>query len=220
MRPLNRYVLTDEIYILLKNQIINHELPPGEKVNIDQLARDLEVSNIPIREALSRLAAEGLIRSVPFKGMFVTSLTLKELDEIYELRIELESYAVKKAIQQIPEQVLLKLEGLIADCKVQSSTHSENKLQLIERMNIEVHGHILQYCGNETLSKLVNTYIERIQRYVGIIDQDLTVEYVEKECNEHLDIVKSLLARDSIAAIQMIRSHLTASYTRTREYIK
>src|SRR5690242_2676186 len=71
---LNRNVLTQEIYNLLKEQILSHTLPPGDKINIDQIARDLDVSNIPIREALSRLTADGFVRMVPFKGMFVTEI--------------------------------------------------------------------------------------------------------------------------------------------------
>ncbi len=67
-KPLGRYVLTDELYALLKRQILSHEMTAGDKINIDKLARDLGVSNIPIREALFKLSSEGFVTVVPSKG--------------------------------------------------------------------------------------------------------------------------------------------------------
>lgn len=108
-KQLHRYVLTDELYSLLKQQILSHTLPAGEKINIDKLTRELGVSNIPIREALFRLATEGFVTVVPFKGMYVAPLSLKDIDDIFEIRVHLEELAVRKAVRHIPQERLLQM---------------------------------------------------------------------------------------------------------------
>jgi DNA-binding GntR family transcriptional regulator len=109
MRKITRTVVTKEIYEMIKEQILQHQLEPGEKINIDQLARELEVSNIPIRESLSRLVAEGLVMAVPYKGMFVTHMSLKELNDIFELRQSLEPLALRKAFHSLPKAEIHKV---------------------------------------------------------------------------------------------------------------
>ena len=107
---ISRVNLTEEIYRIVKEDILSHKLKSGEKINIDQLARSLEVSNIPIREALSRLQSEGYLHVIPFKGMFVNLMSLKDLNELFEIRLQLEPLAVEKAALLIPDDTLEQLQ--------------------------------------------------------------------------------------------------------------
>jgi DNA-binding GntR family transcriptional regulator len=217
-KGLSRYVLTDEIYALLKEQIITHTLTPGEKINIDQLSRELEVSNIPIREALSRLTAEGLVRMVPFKGMYVTNISLEDLDEIFELRMELESLAIRKAALEIPESSLSDIEQAMGQWRELKPQQFDKKLQIISDMNRGIHGLILDYCGNQTLKQLVGMYIERIERYLIYIHQDLDLRFIEEEWNEHMQIVHYLQQKETSSAETALKEHLKKSHDRTRSY--
>ena len=77
-----RSVLSDEIYLLIRKMIFNYEILPGAKVNIDALAKKLDVSQTPVREALSRLESDGLIVKEPLKGFRATDLlTIQQLSE-------------------------------------------------------------------------------------------------------------------------------------------
>ncbi|MBP3962841.1 GntR family transcriptional regulator [Paenibacillus lignilyticus] len=217
-KGLSRYVLTDEIYALLKRQIMNHEIPPGEKINIDQLARELEVSNIPIREALSRLTAEGLVHMVPFKGMYATEMTLQELDEIFEIRMNLETLALSKAAPLIPDN---RIRDIVRDMEEWSNnkpTENEEKLQRIAEMNRNLHGLLLQYCDNETLKKLINMYIERIHRYLSFIHKEMELQVIEEEWAEHMLVVNALVSRDFDGAANHLLQHLKNSHIRTRNF--
>lgn len=217
-KSLSRYVLTDEIYALLKDQIINHQIVPGEKINIDQLARELEVSNIPIREALSRLTAEGLVNMVPFKGMYATDMTLQELDEIFEIRMELECLAIRKAASNIPNSLLVDLKTEMERWSNKKPEENTEKINLIAEMNQSLHGLILDYCSNHTLKNLITMYIEKIQRYLTVIQKRMDQQLIEEEWNEHMLVISCLATRNFEEAEQALLKHLINSHARTRSF--
>jgi len=217
-KGLNRYVLTDEIYSLVKEQIINHEISPGEKINIDQLGRELEVSNIPIREALSKLTAEGLVHMIPFKGMYATEMSLQELDEIFEIRMELEGLAIRKAAPFIPESRLVKVSEEMKRWSGSKPVESDDKIALIAEMNQCLHGLILEYCNNALLKDLILVYIERIQRYLSFIRKDMEQQVIEEEWAEHVQVINGLIEKDFVTAEQSLLQHIHNSHLRTRNF--
>jgi len=217
-KPLSRYVLADEIYAVLKDKILNHDIAPGEKINIDQLGRDLEVSNIPIRESLSRLSAEGLVETIPFKGMYVAKLSLRELDEIFEIRMELEGLAIRKSAGKIPLERLKKLESDMNEWRSAELADDAEKLGHISEMNEGLHGLLLEWCGNGSLQSLIRSYIEKIQRYLSLSRPHLEQTLVQEEWEEHMKIVREMIAGDTDAAERALKSHLESSRARTRVY--
>ncbi|UVI31049.1 GntR family transcriptional regulator [Paenibacillus spongiae] len=214
-KQLNRYVLTDELYTLLKQQIMSHKIPAGDKINIDKLARDLGVSNIPIRESLFRLASEGLVTVVPFKGMFVAEMNLTDINEIFEIRLQLEELSIRKAAPHIPrarlEQILQRLSS------VQEEGDGTDGSQVVLEMNRDLHGTILDYAGNENLKQMVTSLIERIHRYLSLVHYQIVLD-VEKA--EHEQIIRALLADDIEQAVEAMRTHVNNSVQRLRERLK
>ncbi|WP_256761986.1 GntR family transcriptional regulator [Cohnella sp. WQ 127256] len=210
-----RINLTEEIYRIVKEDIISHKLPSGEKINIDQLARSLEVSNIPIREALSRLQSEGYLKMVPFKGMFVNLMSLQELNELFEIRLHLESLAVEKAALKIPDEELSNLSKNLISLHSDHSSSASDGLETIVEMNASIHGTILQYCDNISLKNLVKGYIEQIQRYLTFIKLNLDVDNREVEWSEHNAILQQLIQRDAKGASAAMSIHISNSQKRT-----
>src|SRR5882757_10348083 len=89
---LKRSTLGDDVYETLRAAVLEHTLTPGDRVNIDALARELEVSPTPVREALARLESEGLVRKRPLVGYTVSPLlTLAEFHDMFDMRLLLES---------------------------------------------------------------------------------------------------------------------------------
>lgn len=209
---LSRYVLTDELYKLLKDQIISHIMSAGDKINIDKLTRELGVSNIPIREALFRLASEGFVTNVPFKGMFVAEMNLKDIDDIFEIRNHLEELAIRKAALLIPkerlEQILLDLGNHEQEGAVWNG--EENRLL---SMNEGLHGTILSYTNNSILQQMVTSLIERIYRYLNLYHYQIDLA---AERMEHESIVRALLAGDTEQAVVSMRLHLQEAHRRLR----
>ncbi len=89
--------LSHRIYEILKDQIINEELAPGERLLDDKLASSFGVSRTPVREALTRLTSEGLVEITPRSGIYVKKLTRKDVEEIYKIRKVLEGLAAREA---------------------------------------------------------------------------------------------------------------------------
>lgn len=87
-----RQVLADTVYEQIRTLIMNHGIAPGERVNIDEIARELDVSGTPVRESLARLESEGLVSRLPLRGYRVTELlTRREIDDLYALRLDRKS---------------------------------------------------------------------------------------------------------------------------------
>ncbi|UVI33672.1 FCD domain-containing protein [Paenibacillus spongiae] len=91
---------------------------------------------------------------------------------------------------------------------------------MVTKMNDDLHGMILRYCGNRTMEELITMYIERILRYLSFIKQELDSGILAKECQEHIAIAQSMLARDRNAAVSQMRRHLTESHQRTKQLIQ
>jgi DNA-binding GntR family transcriptional regulator len=214
---LSRVNLTEEIYRIVKEDILAHKLKSGEKINIDQLARSLEVSNIPIREALSRLQSEGYLYVIPFKGMFVNLMTLKDLNELFEIRLHLEPLAVEKAALIIPDDKLEKLQETMNSLQINLSSSSNNGFVTITEMNISIHGTILDYCENTNLQNLVRGYMEQIQRYLTFIRLNLDVLTTNVEWSEHNAILQKLMQRDPKGASDAMSKHIRNSQKRSND---
>ncbi len=99
--PLRRSTLGDGVYEAVKALVMEHTLAPGDRVNIDALARDLEVSPTPLREALARLESDGLVRKRPLAGYTVTPLlTRQEFTDMFDMRLVLEGSAARWAAER------------------------------------------------------------------------------------------------------------------------
>jgi DNA-binding GntR family transcriptional regulator len=215
---ISRVNLTEEIYRIVKEDILSHKLKSGEKINIDQLARSLEVSNIPIREALSRLQSEGYLHIIPFKGMFVNLMSLKDLNEIFEIRLQLEPLAVEKAALIIPDKRLEELNENMISLHTHTPLRTTNGLESITEMNFSIHGTILEHCDNTALKNLVKGYIEQIQRYLTFIKLNLDVDNTNVEWSEHNAILQKLIQRDAKGASAAMSKHIKDSQKRTNTH--
>jgi DNA-binding GntR family transcriptional regulator len=211
-KPLSRYVLTDELYTILKQQILSHTMCAGNKINIDKLARELGVSNIPIRESLFRLASEGFVTVIPFKGMFVAEMNLRDIDEIFEIRSQLEELSIRKAAPHIPKPLL---EQILASLRrADDAPDDRSKESNVSHMNQELHGTILEYANNANLKQMVTSLIERIHRYLNLVHFKIDIE---AEKAEHENIVAALLEGDTEQAVEAMRTHLNNAYYRLRK---
>lgn len=105
--------LKETAYKLIKEKLLNLEFAPGSRLREDHLAEKISMSRTPVREAVNQLVREGLINSVPRKGLFFIELTKEKINDLIDVRTGLESLAVMKCIDRIDEIKLAGLEGLI-----------------------------------------------------------------------------------------------------------
>ena len=153
MAPIKIETKSERIYNQIKAFILKGELPPGEKLVINQLAGHFSTSPIPVREAISRLEAENLVTVVPHTGVYVKGIDLGQLRELYPLRGVLEGYAVRLAGEHLTS-------GDISDLKVQievmDKAVADKDHQRMGQLNLNFHETLYKKSGNATLISLIH----------------------------------------------------------------
>ncbi|MNN42361.1 colanic acid/biofilm transcriptional regulator [compost metagenome] len=158
-----------------------------------------------------RLASEGFVTNIPFKGMFVAEMNLKDIDEIFEIRTHLEELAIRKAAPNIPRERLEQILRELGDQEEQAVKIGEEKGVL--HMNEGLHGTILSHADNATLQQLVTSLIERIYRYLTLYHYKIEIA---AEKIEHESVVNALLEGDIEKAVEAMRRHLQEAHHRLR----
>lgn len=168
-----------------------------------QLAAKLGVSRTPIREAIRMLEQEGLAVTMPRKGAEVAKMTLKDMEDVLEIREALDELAVKIACDKISEKELQKL--LEVKDQFENSTKTGD-VKMIAEMDVKFHDVIFESTGNPKLVTLLNNLREQIYRY--------RVEYIKNPDNypvliaEHNAIAEGLKNRDKEAATLAMHKHV------------
>jgi DNA-binding GntR family transcriptional regulator len=154
--------LRDMIYEKLRESITYGKLFPGERLVEDDLAKQFKSSRSPVREALRLLEAEGLITFERNKGITVAKLSIKQVEEIYDLLLLLESYAARAASMEISDTSLNRLRTIHEKLKV--AAKSGNLTEWFDN-NYQFHNFFFKHCGNDNLIKTVNNLKRKVHRY-------------------------------------------------------
>ena len=142
---------------VIRESILAGRIPAGARIGEVDLARQLSVSRTPIREALSRLAAEGLVELSPNRGARVTSWSTAELREIFEVRLRLEPYAVRQAVPRLTGAQLDELSGLAGQMCAVGRPGDGQDLAAIVELNRQFHGLLVAEARNPQLASSLTT---------------------------------------------------------------
>jgi DNA-binding GntR family transcriptional regulator len=201
--------LRQKAYQLLKQEIISGYLPPGSLLTESELAISIGVSKTPVREALSQLEHDKLVSPIPRKGYLVTTITLKDIQEIFEIRLILERAVTMLAVERITKSELVKLERYL-ELKFDPSDQ-ESFYQYIQA-NKEFHMEIARASHNSRLVEhLAQVFIDaqRLQY------MDLTIgESSWAWQRDHERIIEALRKRDQPSAAIAVEEALEESRTR------
>ena len=212
---MNAYLpLRDVVFNTLREAILKGELKPGERLMELQLAAKLGVSRTPIREAIRMLEQEGLAVTMPRKGAEVAKMTLKDMEDVLEIREALDELAAQVACIRISEEQLERLQEKKTDFE---HILKSGDVKLMAEADVRFHDVIYEATGNPKLVNLLNNLREQIYRY--------RVEYLKKEENypklitEHNAIFDALSNHSQDAAIISIREHVKNQAIAVKEVI-
>ncbi|HWF73664.1 MAG TPA: GntR family transcriptional regulator [Solirubrobacteraceae bacterium] len=211
--------LTESIAGLLRERILAGQFRPGEKLVEAEIARQLEISRGPVREALAQLRAEGLVIERPRRGSFVAELTLDDVREIYELRAALESRAARLLIEREDRGAFAELEAIVE--AMTAATRIDDREAFAE-LDGRFHAELCRLSGNRRLhqafvqqSGLLNTFVRmeiktQYRTLAGILDEHVELfadlssghglraqEGCERHMREALERVTSMLEHGS-----------------------
>ena len=203
--------LPSKIYRILREAIIKGQLQPGERLVQDELAKTLNVSRMPIREAIKQLAAEGYVTVEPHKGAVVKQFTIHELEEIYFLRAKFEPMAAAESLKTMSPQLVNQLREL--NERMKKTDDTDEYIQL----NIQFHHLLIKDCPWGKL----NSIIENL--WTGFPQQTphLLPNQIATSISEH-DLMVEALANDNIElTCQLLEQHITrAKYDVLRNFIQ
>jgi DNA-binding GntR family transcriptional regulator len=208
-RKVERIALLDQVYEVLKERILDRVYDAGAKLNIDALGRELKVSSTPVREALARLTAEGLVKAEPFVGFAVAPTPdPKYYRDLFDFRIVVESWATAEAARLRPAGTLHTLEAAVGAMGGSSLSRRYRRYRDFSDADDLFHRAIMAGTGNEPARKAyedlrIHLHLSRL--YIHR-EQD-----AESTRAEHLAILEAIRAGNSEEAAQRMREHLIQS---------
>jgi DNA-binding GntR family transcriptional regulator len=201
--------LKEKVYSIIKKRILHFELKPGEKILETEIADDLGVSRTPIREALNKLEQEGLIKTLPNKGYFVSDVTATEIEELYEIREALEVLAIRAAAKNCHKEDWIRLEQTLHSQARDQGKDSEKLHGQLFKEAHEFHQEIARISGKETIRQMLNTVSERINRFQWM--NLFLADRAGSSRDEHIEIVKLFKQGKVEEAVAATQKHICHS---------
>ena len=207
----NRQVLADGVYEQIRILIMSHGIAPGARVNIDEIARELDVSGTPVREALARLESEELVSRLPLRGYRVTELlTLREVDDLYSLRLLLEPPSAAKAAAMMTDAHAAELEAELETCPSPPAGVDYEAYKALTAHDTRLHEMILNFAGNNAVEQA----FARTHCHLHCFRLLYNEPFGEQTIIEHREIVAALISGKPGAAKKSMAVHLETARDR------
>ncbi|HMQ56895.1 MAG TPA: GntR family transcriptional regulator [Anaerolineae bacterium] len=197
-----RVVLSQHIKEYIIEAILNGKLNPGDRIVETALARQLQVSQAPVREAVRDLVLLGFLESEPYKGTSVRSFAPEELYEVYLVRAALESLAARMAASRLTEADVQTLREVL-DEMIEAA--QKNDAQRMVRLDNDFHETILQISGNRLLYQLWKTLQFGFWTIVTTRISNYDLEYLARR---HEELIEALMTREPDRAAQAMQRHI------------
>ncbi len=201
-----RETLADKVHEAIRTAIVVGDLAPGSLHSVQTLSSRLKVSRTPVREALLKLADQGMVRFERNRGARILQTTVHDLEEIFSLRLLLEVPATYRAAQQIGSIELRQLAS-----SVESFRKLIRNLNAREHLELDAHFHriILRASGNRRLADFIDSLRDlQMIRGFSVVPK---ARQLEEICVDHERIYGHILERDAIGAAIAMREHLSLS---------
>ena len=207
-RPVSpRNSLTERAYTEIRRRILENELSAGTQVLEQELAEMLEMSRTPVREAMVRLADEGMVEVRPRHGMRVLPISADDMREIYDVLTALESMAAERvAARGVSPEELQALRQAVVDM---DTALAADDLRTWAAADERFHLLLVEYCDNERLRALVSGYWDQSHR-VRLVTLGLRPKPVDSN-KDHAAVVDAIARGDAVAARRLHRQHRVRS---------
>lgn len=207
-----KYSLRGKIFNILRQQILDGKYLPGDSLIEIKLAEELGVSRTPIREAIRQLELEGLVSSIPNKGVIVKGITEKDIEDIYTLRMVLEGLAAKWAAEKMSSE---EIEELKNKFELMEFYTLKSDLEQVARLNTEFHEIIFRATKSGVLQHILTDFQYYVQwaRYRSLKSPGRA----QKALEEHKLILAAFINHDSEGAENSVTRHIMNSSMNLRK---
>lgn len=190
----------------LREAIVNGVLKPGERLMEIQLAEELGVSRTPVRESIRKLELEGFVVMVPRRGTYVADLSIKDINEVYEIRTVLDVLAAGLAAERITEEEQEQLERILFQV---GELVEANDIEKLIEVDSQFHDILYRASRNDRLVGIINNLREQFTRF-----RSISMKYpgrLKNTLEEHTRLVEAIAQRNPDLAQQVAREHMENS---------
>jgi DNA-binding GntR family transcriptional regulator len=226
LRPMGHTTIQEAVTDSIRKAISEGQFVPGEKLNYSELARSMEVSITPIREAMRVLDAQGLVAISTYKSASVASLTIGEIQQIYGIRKTLEGVAIREAVSNISPENLARLRQVVVDLDEAAVALSKDtdieavksNVTNIQELHRQFHELILLGAGNKFLVRIVEFLRGHLGPYFSFTARAIA-ESRTFRLDEHHGIMQAFAKKDADLAASLMTKHLDITCETLVEYI-
>lgn len=214
--PIPRQSLSAAVVERLREKILSGELQEGEQLRQDAIASEFQISRIPVREALSHLAAEGLITIVANRGAVVSALSPDEIMQLFETRAVLECYMLRCAIANIKEEDFRRAEEILRH--YEESLEKDSEVKSWGLWNWSFHSALYEPANRSVMLSFLKTLNMNCDRYTRlhlVFTRDL-----HRAGQAHRELLEVCKTRDAEAASAALWKHITDAGQYLKEFIK
>lgn len=195
--------MAEVVYKLLKNAIINGDLKPGQRLVEQKLSDKMQVSRVPVREAIKRLEQYGFVTRLPVRGIIVKKISEADVKEAFGIRAALESYAAAQACEHLSEEMIDVLEKSI---EASRKALKRGDMEKVLELNNQFHEMIYKAAQSDMLSKLINNFTDYLARYRKPLLSSKTSVAVSIEGHEAM--VEAMRRGDTENVERIVKAHI------------
>jgi DNA-binding GntR family transcriptional regulator len=199
-----RTSLTSAVADRLREMIIRGEIQEGEQLRQDAIATDLEVSRIPVREALRQLEAEGLIKIIAHRGAVVSSLSSEQIEELFEMRAVLECHVLALSIPHLTESDFKEAEAILEI--YEKTLGKEGDVGSWGRLNSQFHATLYSHANRPHFMSIIRQINNNGDRYARL--QLYMTRRIERAKKEHRMLLELCRKRDVKGACELLDQHI------------
>jgi DNA-binding GntR family transcriptional regulator len=211
-KKFQRSSLSKQVSEHLFQLMIHGVLKPGDKVNELALAKSLGVSRNPIREAIRKLEQKGILVTEPGRGAFVRELNDKDINEIGELRLLVETTALRRSLKKINQQVVEELRHIVAEME---RAAQDGLAERLVEFDFDFHAKIVSLAGNSRFDRVFRDVFDEMRVVVALLD--LQSDPIRNGARDHIPILEAIEARDVRTATRALEAHIRQSWGRLSE---
>jgi DNA-binding GntR family transcriptional regulator len=195
--------LRAQVFKEIEQAILNGAFAPGDSLTELRLSAELGVSRTPVREALRQLELEGLVRTIPNKGVTVVGVSEKDIDDIYTIRTSIEGLAARWAAEHITDEEIAALREVV---ELQEYYVSRGDALQVWHLDTRFHGLIYECCRSRPLRHTLSSFHHYIQKARALSFK--TAARARAAVQEHRDILEAIAKRDANTAEAMTAAHI------------
>lgn len=207
--------IRNQVYTILRKALCNGEFTPGQRLQEVELANQLHVSRSPVREALHQLAGDGLVVEVPNKGVYVKEFTLRDIEEIFDVRVMLETYAIRRAVQSMTDS---KREILSQIGQKMGDAYARREIDAYVSADTELHNQIISLGSNQLVEDLYYR-VRSMNQQFRVLSLNSSKRF-QDSISEHQELIDALREGDAERAVRIDSAHLELACLSIKEQLK